>query len=99
MFALGVIIFILYSGAKPFQKATEDDPHYKLITSNRQHLFWQAHERGMPEGFFSDSFKDLMNSMLAFQPYERLSMAEIVGHSWFSKDDRSVNESILREEF
>ena len=99
LFALGVIIFMLYSGSKPFTKATERDPLYKLITENRSHLFWKAHEQSKPRGFFSDDFKDLMNSMLAFQPYERLSIAEIVGHPWLSNDTETANDTELCCEF
>lgn len=90
---------MLYSGSKPFTKATENDPHYSLITENRHNLFWKAHEKCKPRGFFSDDFKDLMNSMLAFQPYERLAIAEIVGHPWLTNDSETADELELRSEF
>ena len=31
LFALGVIIFILYSGHPPFRLANEEDAYYKLL--------------------------------------------------------------------
>jgi len=66
LFALGVTLFILYAGLKPFNTATLDDPHYKLLASYNFHSFWQAHENRMPSGYFSESFKDLITGMLSF---------------------------------
>ena len=83
LFALGVSLFILYAGFKPFETATFDDPHYKLLAQYKSQQFWQAHEQGMPRGFFSQSFKDLITVMLSFQPYQRLTMADLVAHPWF----------------
>ena len=40
LFALGVILFTLYSGHPPFSYASEDDPYYKLLATNRSDLFW-----------------------------------------------------------
>jgi len=31
LFALGVILFIMYTGVPPFVMATRTDPHYKLF--------------------------------------------------------------------
>lgn len=31
IFAAGVILFIMYSGSPPFEKASINDPYYKLI--------------------------------------------------------------------
>jgi len=35
LFALGVILFVLYAGHPPFNMANLEDPHYKLIATNR----------------------------------------------------------------
>lgn len=64
LFALGIILFILYSGHPPFAMAEARDPHYKLLATNRADLFWKTHSGRKPEGFFSDSFKDLITNML-----------------------------------
>ena len=40
LFALGVILFILYSGHPPFTLANEEDSHYKFLAENRSDLFW-----------------------------------------------------------
>mmetsp|Transcript_18823 Transcript_18823/g.26037 ORF Transcript_18823/g.26037 Transcript_18823/m.26037 type:complete len:118 (+) Transcript_18823:379-732(+) len=40
LFAIGIILFIMKTGHPPFKKATNNDPHYKLIASNRADIFW-----------------------------------------------------------
>lgn len=82
LFALGIILFILYSGHPPFATADPRDPHYKLIASNRADLFWKTHSNRKPAGFFSEEFKDLITNMLQLLPNQRLSMADIIGHPW-----------------
>ncbi len=54
LFALGVIFFILYAGHPPFNMANMEDPHYKLIASNRSQQFWALHQQRKPEGFFNE---------------------------------------------
>jgi serine/threonine protein kinase len=34
----------------------------------------------------TSDFKELVNAMLAFDPSERLTIAEIKCHSWYKKD-------------
>lgn len=82
LFALGIILFILYSGHPPFSNADPKDPHYKLIASNRADLFWKTHQTRKPAGFYSEEFKDLITNMLQLLPNQRLSMADIIGHPW-----------------
>lgn len=40
IFAAGVILFIMYSGTPPFEKATTTDPYYKLIKDKKMLIFW-----------------------------------------------------------
>jgi len=43
VFSLGVILFILVTGTFPFDKATTDNKHYKLLKSSEEHQvdkFW-----------------------------------------------------------
>ena len=64
LFALGIILFNLYSGRRPFNFAIINDSNYKLIATNRADLFWEYHSAKKPSGFYSDSFKDLITNML-----------------------------------
>jgi serine/threonine protein kinase len=68
IFASGVILFIMYAGNPPFEKATPTDPYYKLIKEKKYDVFWKAHARKRPVGFFSESFKDLFVRVVAFDP-------------------------------
>ena len=45
IFALGVVIFALYTGVLPFGKAMLEDPYYELICMRKTELFWRAHEK------------------------------------------------------
>ena len=72
IFASGVILFIMYAGNPPFEKATANDPYYKIIKEKKYDIFWKAHSRKRPTGFFSEAFKDLFQRLVAFEPTERL---------------------------
>lgn len=82
IFASGVIMFIMYAGNPPFEKAVPNDPYYKLIKEKRFDIFWNAHNRKRSPGFFSDPFKDLIQKMLAYIPSERPTITEIAKHPW-----------------
>lgn len=77
LFALGVTIFIMHTGTFPFKEARITDPYYKHIAARDYNSFWQMHESlherkdvgGKKEVVFSESFKDLISGMLAFQPF------------------------------
>ena len=84
LFATAIILFIMYTQHPPFTKAEPNDPFYRLLCANRADLFWKAHSKNKPEGFFSDEFKNLITSMLQFDPTHRLSMAEVNAHPWFN---------------
>jgi len=64
LFALGVILFILYSGHPPFSMANDDDQYFKLLASNKSEMFWRAHSQRKEPGFYSEEFKDLITNML-----------------------------------
>jgi len=83
LFACGIILFITMTQHPPFTKAVQDDPFYRLLMANRADLFWKAHSKNKPEGFFSEDFKNLITSMLAFDPSQRPSMADIKAHAWY----------------
>ena len=74
IFAAGVILFIMYAGNPPFEKATPNDPYYKILKDKKYDIFWKAHSRKRPVGFFSESFRDIFVRMVAFDPAERPSI-------------------------
>ena len=74
IFAAGVILFIMYAGNPPFEKAHPNDPYYKLIRGKNFDVFWKAHSRRRPVNYFSPHFQELINKMLAFEPNERYTI-------------------------
>lgn len=40
IFCAGIILFIMAAQRPPFECATIDDPHYRLIAGGRQDIFW-----------------------------------------------------------
>ena len=96
LFALGVTLFIMHTGTCPFKKALVDDPIYSYIATDDIKGFWSIHERihaaKIEDGratqdnlLFTDSFKDLMTGMFAYQPYKRPSLADVVFHPWLTE--------------
>lgn len=85
LFASAIILFIMFAGTPPFSRADPRDDFYKFICTNKHESFWKAHLKHKPNAaFFSENFKSLMNSMLAFDPTQRLSLAEVKAHPWFN---------------
>ncbi len=74
IFAAGVILFIMYAGNPPFEKAAVNDPYYKLIKDKNYATFWKAHSRRRPLNYFSDTFKNIFERMVAYNPNERPTM-------------------------
>jgi len=65
IFAAGMILFIMYSGAPPFTRAIPSDPYYSLFVEKNK-KFWSAHSRNKygKAAYYSKDFRDLMNGML-----------------------------------
>ena len=86
LFASGIILFIMIAGTPPFSKAKPDDPYYRLLVNNMHEKFWNSHSKSKPNGaaFFSGEFKNLIDAMLAYDPNQRPSIAEIKAHAWYN---------------
>jgi serine/threonine protein kinase len=84
LFAAAIILFIMVAQHPPFTTAQPTDPFYRCIAANRADIFWKTHCKNKPNGleFFSDEFKDLIQSMLQLDPSHRPSMAEVMAHPW-----------------
>lgn len=83
VFAAGVILFVLYSGHPPFNQATEHDPYYKTFVKSNE-KFWDFHAKQNQKRHYSPEFKELVNSMLSFNPASRANFDDISEKSaWF----------------
>lgn len=96
VFACGVILFIMYSGSPPFQRAVVMDPFYKTIKDKTYDTFWTAHCKGKPVNFFTEEFKDLFVRMVAYKPEDRIKVPDILNHPWCQKP--IVTPEKLKEE-
>ena len=84
LFACAIILFIMTTQHPPFTRAEPTDPFYRLLCANRADLFWKAHSKNKPEGFFTEEFKNLVTAMLQFDPANRPTMADIKAHPWYN---------------
>lgn len=84
LFAAGVLLFIMVTGNPPFIKATANDDLYKPIVANRIDLFWKIHLKKMSKQNIklSSSLIELLSFLLAYDPIERASLAEIKELEW-----------------
>ena len=94
LFASGIILFLMVSGHPPFVKADPRDPLYKLICTNKQEGFWKFHEK-QKKSSFTQNLKNLINSMLAFDPTQRLSIGEVMAHEWMQGIQKNEQEIMI----
>ncbi|CAD8116343.1 unnamed protein product [Paramecium primaurelia] len=82
IFAAGIILYLMMTAQLPFKQANAKDQLYNLICTNRFDQFWAYKEKsGIPR--FSNEFKILINSMLAFDPLQRPTLSEIISSTWY----------------
>ena len=82
IFSCGVILFLLVAASFPFKLSIKrTDVLYGKIAMKNHKSFWESVEKSTGKKF-SEEFKDLINSMLAFNPSERLTIQKIKEHSW-----------------
>ncbi|CAI2363208.1 unnamed protein product [Moneuplotes crassus] len=85
IFGAGLILFMMHAQSKAFLKAEQSDPYYKNIASNRPDKFWKEHIKSKgDETYFSEEFKDLVTGLFAYNPFHRLTIAEVRSHPWFN---------------
>jgi len=82
IFSAGVVLFILLTGYPPFEQAHTSDRWFKPLARNDFHKFWKNH-RGCSIAK-DEQAKDLLQKMLAFDPKERISIADIKKHAWYN---------------
>ena len=97
LFALGICLFIIVCGFKPFCSAKRLDPLYRRIWKGRYDLYWNELPNKVE---FSESFKDLINKMFALNPEERLSLESIKNSYWLNEIEITKEDNLmLKKEF
>jgi serine/threonine protein kinase len=81
IFSLGVTLFLIVTGRKPFKLANSDDFLYELIIQNNYEAYWDKiiKSMGIP---LSSNFKSLFINLCAKDYSQRPSIEEIKEHSW-----------------
>lgn len=78
LFAAAVILFVIVHGAFPFHQATEFDSFYRHLADGRPDNFWKKHGNQ----YVTSEYQDLLTKMFAYNPRERLTLAQIRQHPW-----------------
>lgn len=84
VFAAGVILFIFFSGHPPFHEGRPQDPYYNVLVKNKA-KFWAFHAKQNKKRQYSESYKNLVTSMLAYNPKERLTIEQVKNSEWMNE--------------
>eukprot|EP01017_Pseudomicrothorax_dubius_P032149 TRINITY_DN4176_c0_g2_i4.p1 TRINITY_DN4176_c0_g2~~TRINITY_DN4176_c0_g2_i4.p1 ORF type:complete len:469 (-),score=107.60 TRINITY_DN4176_c0_g2_i4:27-1433(-) len=90
LFSAGVCLFTMCCGFSPFSRAVLADPLYMNIATQKYDVYWSSINSRRPS--LSPEFQDLINFMLALDPAQRLSIAEIKEHPWYKGELPRVEE-------
>ena len=91
IFSLGVILFIIVTGLKPFDKASINDPFYCHFYTGNYEEFWKNRHVNV-----STEFKQLFQLMINVDYSMRPSISEIKCSKWLR--NINCNESDLKAE-
>ena len=98
IFSLGVLLFLLVTGIKPFEVPFGKDKLYKYILKKQYSEYWkQIKNNDVEVDELSNEFKLLFIKMIQFNPNDRISLDEIINNKWF--DDKIINNEDLISEF
>ena len=80
LFSAAVLLFIMVTQHPPFLRAEPTDKYYKKIWNGNWESFWDLHS----DENLSESFIDFMTKMLSVEPWDRLTLREIISHPWYT---------------
>ena len=102
IFALGVVLFILLKGVRPFESPTKDDEYYQYLMLKKNNYFWKMHQSkrrdfsNMAFSILSHEVKSLVWDMLNPDPNKRPDISEIKEYPWFWKKELLSDEEIRK---
>lgn len=90
MFSMGVLLFIMVQGKFPHGTKILKDKYYAMIKNKKYDAYFRAVEGTK----LSSNFKNLIVSLLAFNPSERPTIAQLRQSAWLN--DKKYNEERTR---
>ena len=86
IFACGLIVFTMYTGLQPYETAAyPKDSFYRYFFTNNLNEYWQIVKSYMAKKVvLTEEFKGLISAILAPDPCQRPSIAEIRQHAWYN---------------
>jgi serine/threonine protein kinase len=81
IFSMGVVLFILITGYPPFEQAHVSDRWFKPLATGNFAKFWKYHHGCAISN--DKHCKDLLQRMFAYDPKQRITIAQIKKHPWF----------------
>jgi serine/threonine protein kinase len=93
IFSLGVTLFITVTGYLPFSLPMPNDPLYHYISIGDYFNFWRKRNIKV-----SQSFMELFNNLIAFDPSQRPSISEIRNSKWMKEINLELLP-LLKQEF
>jgi serine/threonine protein kinase len=82
VFSAGVVLFILLTGYPPFEQAHKTDKWFRPLAKGDFNKFWELHSGCQISN--DPDIKDLLQKMLAYNPKNRITIADIKRHKWFN---------------
>lgn len=97
IFSAGVVLFIMCTQFWPFVNADKNDRCFNKIINGQWDDLWQMYTSQFDsEILMDDSFRDLFQKLVEFNPNKRITIEEIKMHSWFN-GTTATNEQIENE--
>jgi len=93
IFSLGVTLFITVTGYLPFTLSIPNDPLYHYISIGDYNNYWRKRNIKV-----SQSFMELFNNLVAFDPSQRPSISEIKNTKWMKEINWNLLP-LLKQEF
>jgi serine/threonine protein kinase len=90
VFALGVMLFIMYTGMYPFGGSVAGSVLYGLLEEKKSEEYFKEFLANAPNcRLLGEDFKDLITQMLASNPSDRPSIEAIKAHAFCSAEEAS----------
>lgn len=101
LYAIGIILFVMIFGCRPFRESKTSDPLFMKLLQQPL-AFWMAHpvtRSRIKSRTVSEEVVDLLARMLVVNPEERLSKEGIRSHKWCIKYNKDIYEENDYEDF